>query len=322
MLWTGTFLTVFGLMMTSICSKYWQLILAQGICVGLGSGCLFIPSIAVVATYFTTKRALATGIAVSGSSVGGIIYPITFRKLQPSIGFGWTTRVLAFITLALLVVSMAVMRTRLPPKPGRALFQPSAFKSVAFTLQSFGVMVGFMGLYIPMFYIQSYALARHITSDTDYAFYLLSILNAGSFFGRILPNFLADKTGPMHMLVPCTVAAGILCLSWIRITNVAGITVFAALHGFFAGAYVSLLPPVIVGLTPDMSVVGTWMGMSLFVASFGLLVGNPIAGALVDIRDGKFEHAQGFAGGTVLGGAALMGAALVVRRRQVNDWRV
>ena len=70
LLFAGSFLTVFGLMMTSIATSYYQVLLAQGFCVGLGSGCLFVPSLAVVATYFTTKRALATGISVAGSSVG------------------------------------------------------------------------------------------------------------------------------------------------------------------------------------------------------------------------------------------------------------
>lgn len=70
LLLVGSFLTVFGFMMTSICKDYWQVLLAQGLCIGLGSGCLFIPSIAVVPAYFTTKRAFATGIAVGGSSIG------------------------------------------------------------------------------------------------------------------------------------------------------------------------------------------------------------------------------------------------------------
>lgn len=70
LLLVGSFLTVFGLMMTSIATSYYQVLLAQGFCVGLGSGCLFVPSLAVVATYFTTKRAFATGISVAGSSVG------------------------------------------------------------------------------------------------------------------------------------------------------------------------------------------------------------------------------------------------------------
>ncbi len=318
LLLVGSFLTFFGLLMTSICKTYWQLMLAQGVCVGLGSGCLFVPSIAVVATYFTTKRALATGIAVGGSSLGGIIYPITFHRLQPIIGFGWATRVISFISLALLLIAIAVMKSRLPPKPGRSLFQPSALKNIPFTLVSFGLSIGFIGLYVPMFYIQTYALTRQITSDTDYAFYLLSILNAGSFFGRILPNFLADKIGALNMLVPCTIAAGVLCLGWIAINNLAGITVFAVLYGFFAGAYVSLVPPVIVDLTPEMSVVGTWMGMSLFIAAFGLLIGNPIAGALINTQKKRFGPEQGFAGGVILLGALLFTAAIVLKGRHAR----
>lgn len=37
----GTILTVFGTMMTSLCQEYWQFILAQGVCTGLGMTCLF-----------------------------------------------------------------------------------------------------------------------------------------------------------------------------------------------------------------------------------------------------------------------------------------
>ena len=66
----GSFLVVFGMMMTSICTKYWQIILAQGIIVGIGNGLLFVPSIALLPTYFTARRALAMGIAAAGSSIG------------------------------------------------------------------------------------------------------------------------------------------------------------------------------------------------------------------------------------------------------------
>jgi hypothetical protein len=36
-------LAVFGMMMTSISKEYWQIMLAQSLCVGLGLGCLFVP---------------------------------------------------------------------------------------------------------------------------------------------------------------------------------------------------------------------------------------------------------------------------------------
>ena len=70
LLCAGSSLVVFGMIMTSICNQYWQLVLAQGLVVGAGNGCLFIPSIAVLPAYFERRRALALGIAAAGSSVG------------------------------------------------------------------------------------------------------------------------------------------------------------------------------------------------------------------------------------------------------------
>jgi MFS family permease len=66
------------MMLTSICTKYWQILLAQALCVGVGCGCLFIPSLAILAAYFSTKKAFATGIATAGSSLGTSSFPNAF----------------------------------------------------------------------------------------------------------------------------------------------------------------------------------------------------------------------------------------------------
>ncbi|KAM3519313.1 hypothetical protein NHJ13051_007604 [Beauveria bassiana] len=86
---SGTCLVVFGIMMTSLATQYWQLLLAQGLVVGLGAGCLFLPSVSIVATYFTTKRALVTGIVADGGSIASVIYPIVLQKLLSQVGFAW-----------------------------------------------------------------------------------------------------------------------------------------------------------------------------------------------------------------------------------------
>lgn len=76
----GSFLVVFGLMMTSLSTKYYQVFLAHGVAVGLGCAFLYLPSIAIVATYFTSRRGIATGITTSGGSIGK--YP---PSLEPTI---------------------------------------------------------------------------------------------------------------------------------------------------------------------------------------------------------------------------------------------
>jgi MFS family permease len=66
----GSFLVVFGHMMLSLCTVYYQVLLAQAVCIGIGTGMLFVPSVAILSTYFNTKLAFAMGIAASGSSLG------------------------------------------------------------------------------------------------------------------------------------------------------------------------------------------------------------------------------------------------------------
>lgn len=48
--------------------KYYQLILSQGIGMGLGSGLLLVPSLSVQAHHWEKRRALAMGIVLSGLS--------------------------------------------------------------------------------------------------------------------------------------------------------------------------------------------------------------------------------------------------------------
>lgn len=57
-------------MMTSLSTEYYQIFLAHGVAVGAGCAFLFLPSVAIVATYFTSRRAVATGITASGGSIG------------------------------------------------------------------------------------------------------------------------------------------------------------------------------------------------------------------------------------------------------------
>lgn len=77
----GSFLIVFGHMMLSLCTSYWQIILAQALCIGLGTGCLFVPAVGIIATYFNSRLALATGLAASGSSLG-MFSPSAIIKIQ------------------------------------------------------------------------------------------------------------------------------------------------------------------------------------------------------------------------------------------------
>ncbi|KAL4881342.1 major facilitator superfamily domain-containing protein [Aspergillus karnatakaensis] len=277
----GGIMLPLGMMMTSLSSKFWHLILAQGICVGLACGCLFVPAIAILPQYFRAKRGLANGLAATGSSIGGVIYPIMFNQLQKQVGFHWATRAVGFLAFGTCCISFCLMRMRFVPREKRKLIQLGAFKEPIFVLFSIGMFMGFLGFYNFLFYVQSYAIETGIVDD-NLGFYLLAMLNAGSTFGRIAPNFIADHTGPLNMLIPASAITAILSFVWIGVHTVPGIIVLSVLYGVFSGGFVSLPPVVMASLTKDMRELGTRMGMVFAITSIGLLIGTPIGGAILN----------------------------------------
>jgi MFS family permease len=286
LLFVGLFLIVLGQFMTSLCTAYWQVMLAQGIAMGVGMGLTFLPSAAILGQYFTRHRALALGLSSVGSPVAGTVFPILFGRLEPRVGFGWATRAIAFILLAMSAVPIAFMRTRVPPTAGRrrrVVIDRSALRDAPYLLFVAGGLFAFLTLYVTFFYITLFATSHGVASES-FAPYLVTLLNAGSILGRIIPNALADRYGSLNLLIACVVGSAVLVFGWLGVRDLGGGVVYVLLYGAFSGGVVSLTPSVIVGLSPDMGRVGARMGMSFVVSGIAILVGTPIAGAILGSR--------------------------------------
>ncbi|KAJ5035093.1 uncharacterized protein L3040_008354 [Drepanopeziza brunnea f. sp. 'multigermtubi'] len=258
--------------------------------------------------YFTERRALAAGLAAAGSSLGGVIHPIVFHELQPRIGFRWATRVIAFIMLATLTIPLAVMRAKVFPSTRRPLFDFQVLRNIPYILFTIGEFFGFMGLYVPFYYITTYSTEKKIAGP-NLSFYLLTLINTGSILGRIVPNFFADLTGPLNICTPFVLLCGLIAFCWPSIASLGQAVTFCLAYGFFSGTFVSITGPSIATLSTDLGLVGTHMGMSFAFASLGLLVGNPVAGVLLRGR-GWLGPAM-FCGATnLLAGLFILGARL------------
>ncbi|OHE91577.1 hypothetical protein CORC01_13125 [Colletotrichum orchidophilum] len=298
---TGITLIFLGMTMTSIATAYWQVLLAQAFCVGLGSGCIYIPSVSIIPQYFTERRALATGIVATGSSLGGVVYPLIFQSLYPRVGFPWATRVLAFISLVTNAFAFAVLRQRRRAESGsesddadagkpkrRIMLDLSAYRNVSFVVFSAAMFFNFFSYMAPIYYLQQYSLSHGFSyaGSPRVAYYLVAILNAGSILGRVFPAWLAGHFGPINVLLGVSVSITAVALSWLSVHDGAGSVAFAVTYGFASGGLVSLPPTVISSLVPDLSLHGTWLGMLCTTNAFGSLAGPPIAGALLRATGG------------------------------------
>ena len=135
-------LCVFSLCMTSLADEYYQIFLAQGLGFGIGAGGVFAGSILCVGQWFGRRRGLAAGIAVAGSSVGGIIFPIFVNEVKEQVGFYGAVRYTALLMGILLAISCVLVRSRLPRRKWNRKarwFDATLFKNPVFAFYTFGL---------------------------------------------------------------------------------------------------------------------------------------------------------------------------------------
>ncbi|KAI1210769.1 MFS general substrate transporter [Annulohypoxylon truncatum] len=273
-------LYVFAIMMTSLCKEYWQFMLAQGVLLGSVMGFLQFPAMAAVSQFFSKKRAAALGVAVAGSSVGGIVIPIALSKMLngSSIGFGWSVRIIGFITIPLLGFACIAITSRLPPRT-TTFFLWRAFKEPRFLLLTLALFFMLLGAFTPLFYIPTYAVSRGI--EPTLASYLLAIINASSTFGRVIPGVLADKFGRLNILAFGAFGTGIVILCWDKAETTAALVVYSIAIGFTSGTVISGGSAAFTECPKDPRDLGTYMGMGMGLSSFAALIGPPVSGVLV-----------------------------------------
>ncbi|KAJ1323507.1 MFS transporter MCT family solute carrier family 16 (monocarboxylic acid transporters) member 10 [Microdochium nivale] len=318
---------VISLFMTSLCTQYWQLILAQAILLGISASLVFCPPLGVVMRHMPHRRGLAMGLTIGGSSIGGIIWPIMLQRLlnDDGVSFGWTIRAIAFTMIPLLSFACVTVREPIRQAPAPAPSPPTianeaeiavsaekgdepdrfAFvKTPTYILLVLGLALTYLGLFTPLFYISKYAIAQGLPTST--AFYLLSAVNASSFFGRVVPGHLADTVGHFNLIILFTLASGIVGFTWTEATTLAGIVIWSLAYGFTSGAVMALQGACAGKLAP-LQAQGIAVGVLMGCLSLAALVGTPISGQI--LSHSGYLALSAWTGATLVAGAAILSVA-------------
>ena len=127
--------------MTSLATEYYQVFLAQGVLFGIGAGGVFTSSFICVGQWFVKRRGLAIGLASTGSSLGGVIFPLFLDRVIREVGFYGAIRYTALLVGVPLVVGCCLTRARLPRKSwdsNAKWVEISLFKEPKFAFFTFG----------------------------------------------------------------------------------------------------------------------------------------------------------------------------------------
>lgn len=240
--------------------------------------------------------------------------------MLPKVGFAWSTRILGCILLAFAVPANLWIRARLPPKGKLHSVIPdvTVFRDMRYLSAAVGIFFMEWGIFVPLTFIVSYAAAHQ--QDTTNSYILLSLLNAGSVVGRLLPGLLSDKFGRFNMIIVTIALSAVAVFSlWLPAGDSPALLIgFAVVFGFASGSNLSL-SAVCLGQLCEAGDFGRYLSTAMIIASFGTLTSVPIGGALLNMSGRE----SGWAAMIVFSGTSyvLALACYVTSRVLAVGWR-
>lgn len=283
--WIGSAGYIIMIFLLAECTEFWQMILCVGVLGGVTGALLTCTGLATVAQWFKTRRALAQGIAMAGSSAGGLMIPLVLRTTFPKYGYAWSLRIIGFVFVACLALSNILLKARFRPSAAakkKAIISLSIFGDLRFSLFTISVFGFEVCLFGGLGILPTYA-TESTNFPPDTGFYLIATMNGLSCLGRVLPGYLADKIGRFNTLLIMIVFTLIFMLAlWLPFgtTSLPALYAFAGLFGFGTGSWMALTPAC-VGQLCRADEFGRYYGSMYFVASLATLVCIPIGGELV-----------------------------------------
>ncbi|XP_068161460.1 monocarboxylate transporter 12-B [Antennarius striatus] len=369
----GGVLASCGLLLSSFSTSLELLYFSMGIMTGVGFALCYTPAIVMVGVAVGRRRALAYGVAMSGSGIGTFVLAPVVQLLIER--YSWRG---ALLILSALVANLCVCGAllqpvspapggadgedapsggrgrqaasspvhlpdacRLPhdPKQAEKLIQDPedsaqsaglrrrlrgrGFRSsseYAFLLlpDFLGLAVSFLflasGCSLPFIYLVPYALRGGVAPQR--AAFLMSVLGAVDIVGNVTYGWLTDlRCLRPHRLLCYLVAVameGVCCLLVPLLRSFPLLVPFAAVYGYFDGAYVALIPVV----TSDL--VGTQylssaLGVVYFLHAIPYLISPPTGGWLVDLT-GSYTATFLFSGAMLLTSSFILSLVVGVRR--------
>lgn len=319
----GAALAGTGFLMAGTVDGFGPMVIAYGLLgVGIGAATV-LPASLVISNWFEEQRALAMGIAMSGTSIGGMV--MTFVASRTIASGGWR---LGYLILALpmflVVIPLvaAFVRTRPPHSRGansanatselEGLEIAQALRSKSFwfvavaQFLSASAIAGTNLHAVPYLTGIGYSPAR--------AALTLSMVLGLAAAGKLAMGFMADRIGArVALALGLVLAAGGLAI--LQLASKTGmLAAFIIFYGLGWGVPFVLLP-VVLAEAVGLKRLGSLLGLMGVFTTLGGASGPVVAGRLFDLTGSYIGAFYLFAAALLLGAAAIMGCEAPVTEK-------
>ncbi|NWH75937.1 MOT13 protein, partial [Piaya cayana] len=304
----GGLLAGLGLLLGAFASHVGHLYLSVGLVAGLGWALVFTPSLATVGRYFPARRALATGLVVSGASVSGLATGTLVPLLLDT--YGWRGALLLLAAISFNLVAAGALLRPLP-SPIENLGLPRDQPGLLWLLHhgpflryALAFVLVDTGYYVP--FVHGEAHAHEVGCDDHHAGLVMAAMTVVDGGGRVALGWLATQSPAplLRHLFTWVMLTGLVSLLLPLGTSCWGILPLAVAYGFCAGAVVPLQFAGVAEVAGTGHLVHA-IGLMQMFESVGSLLGPPLAGWLHDTT-GDFTISFITAGAFLLAGSLLL----------------
>jgi len=278
----GTILFASGFLASAYTTSLWQLYLTYSLMVGLGMSQLGGPAQAsLLASWVPIKHlGLCLGISISGASIGAVVLPYLFDYLLHEFGLKTTFQIISGISFFTNIISALFL---LPPEKAYNRPNLGIFNQKKLIPYLFGLPILLVGYWMIFVFLTPFAKNILGMQDTQAA-YLLVIIGAANFIGRIGSGYLSDHFGALPVFCYTTFSKGILSACFPLLRDPTVLYVYTGFMGIFAGGVFGLLPKTLVEYFGVQSL-PLFYGLVFSVSAIGSVGGPPLIGAIIDEYD-------------------------------------
>ena len=288
-----------GIVLTTRITAAWQLYLFYGVFFGIGTGGTYVPMVSTIARWFTAKRNLMTGLAISGMGFGTFLFsPIANHLIAR---YNWKISYLILGGVLLFVTLTSAQFLKLGPNrpdrrasdadtaPGDSTMTAGGYshnlKDAALTARFRIVFAMFFcfGFCLMAVIAHIAPFATDIGISTACAAGLVSAIGISSIAGKILFGLLGDRIGEKKIYIICfciTFASLFIPLSC---TPILFLYVFAVLFGLAYGGNACSQSPLAASLF-GLESHGAIMGALNIGFTLGATAGPAVSGYLFDLK--------------------------------------
>ncbi|CDH58087.1 monocarboxylate transporter [Lichtheimia corymbifera JMRC:FSU:9682] len=321
LLGTATILCCLASMMASLATEIWHLYITQGAMAGLGASLVWFPCVSAAQQWFSKRRGLSVGIALSGSGCGGLVFSNLVQAVSDSLDYRWALRIMGFIILALLTFSTCVVRPLNLPDKHVPIINLKPFKNFQFCLLFIVQFITNFAFNIPSSFLPSYA--SEIGAKPMVSANMGAIMSGVMVIGKIGSGLSSDYIGRANVTALVILISGILCLAlWLNAYTEPAVWAFGILFGIFGGGYMAMVPALLAQVV-GLEEIEAANGLLFFAWLVGGIFGSPIASDLIDENspDGPHYDRAIIFGGVMMIGSGLIALTVRVLRGGFNPFK-